>query len=150
MNTPAKQGQVFSDTNTVKNWLSKVIIDYRNQEQTVDADKKLKASLTRDYYQYKLMAITSEYDTLTNEQFDAYWKTKFQTQYVGKSGFFNWTQDSGPIEILKCNYVKQTTDTSVTFQVAIRDLQWQTTNNMDITVVSYKDTILIGDVKHQD
>jgi hypothetical protein len=150
MSTPTNQEQVLSDTNTVKNWLSKVIIDYRNQKQTTDSDNKLQASLTRDYYQYKLMDITSEYDTLTNEQFDAYWKTKFQTQYVGKSGFFNWTQDSGPIEILKCNYVKQNTDTSMTFQVVTKDLKWQTTNNMDITVVSYKDTILIGDVKHQD
>lgn len=97
------QGHFIADTIEIKNWLTKVVVDYRNNEQTVGSDKQLRSVLTEDYYNYKSTDITLEYDTLTKDQFTKQWKTKFQTQYVGDKGFFNWTQDSGPIKVIKCN-----------------------------------------------
>lgn len=145
-----KQGHFLADTIEIKNWLTKVVVDYRNNEQTVDSDKQLRSVLTEDYYNYKSTDITLEYDTLTKDQFTEHWKTKFQTQYIGDKGFFNWTQDSGPIKVIKCNIMKQLTDTSLICHLVIEDLRWNTKNQMDITVISKNKSLIIADVKHLD
>ena len=148
--TTSGQLQILSDTTGLKTWLTKVIVDYRNNGPTQATDDQLRSVLTEDYYNYKSADITLDYDSITFEQFDERWKTKFQTKYVGKMGFFNWCQDCGPVEIVSCRTLRTIADTAHVFHVVIRDIRWNTNSEMDLTVISKDNRALIADVRHYD
>jgi hypothetical protein len=148
--TNSGQVQILSDTSDLKTWLTSVIVDFRNSDQTKVSDKQLRSVLTDDYYNYKSTDISLEYDTITREQFHEKWKTKFHTQYAGNKGFFNWCQDCGPVEITTCRTLKTVGDTARIFHVVIRDVRWNTNSEMEVTVISKDNRPLISDVRHYD
>lgn len=152
IDSPEKSGQGPGQTDTisVKTWLTKVIIDARNNEPSQSSEDQLRSALTEDYYNYKSTDITLEYDTITREQFDEKWKTKFQTKYVGRMGFFNWCQDCGPIKIFSCKTIKTIGDTVQVYHVVLQDVRWHTNSEMGVKVIFKDNRTLIADVRHYD
>ncbi len=149
-NKPESSSQILLDTVAVKNWLTKVIIDYRNSEASLANENQLSSFLTDDYYRYKSMAIGIEYDTITREQFDEKWKANFQTEYVGKMGFFNWCQDCGTVEVPSCSFLRPISSSAQIFRVVLKDVRWQSNSEMDVVVVFKENQLLISDVRHYD
>ena len=101
-----KEINQLADTVFVKKWLTKVITEYVNSEDLKLADKNLQEVLTADYYNYKIDAITLEYSEMTYEEFQDKWKSKYDTRYVGKGGFFTSIMDNGNVEISLCKLLK--------------------------------------------
>lgn len=141
----------IQDTTLIKNWLTKVIIDYVNDEDLKAADNNMRSALTDDYYNYKQDAISLEYnEEMTEEEFHQKWKAKYDTRYVGKGGFFISAQDNGTIDIPVCTLLKSLGDTAQIFHVVIRDLRWETNHVRDITIISKDNKLLIDDIKEYE
>lgn len=148
--TKFEQTNRQADTTFLKSWLTNVILDYRNNDQTKESDKKLQEALSEDYYRYKLMSITLEYDTLTHEQFNSIWQPKFQTKYVGQMGFFNWCQDCGNIKVKSCRTIRSIGDSIHDFHVVLHDIKYNDESEMDVTIATRDKGPLIIDVKHRN
>lgn len=141
----------INDTTLIKNWLKKVIVEYVNSDGLKEAYITMQSKLTSDYYNYKQDAINLEYgEEMTEEEFHQKWKTKYDTKYVGKGGFFISAQDNGEIDIPICSFLKPLGDTANIFHVVIRDLRWKTNYVRDIKIVSKNNKLLIDDVKEYE
>lgn len=137
----------LGDTTNIKKWLSKIISDYVNNEDSKVADKNLKEVLTADYYEYKIDAITLEYSEMTKEEFHKKWKSKYDTRFVGNGGFFTSVMDNGNVEVAKCNLLKIYGDTAKIFYTVVHDLRWNKDYKFDIKTISKDNKILIDDVQ---
>jgi hypothetical protein len=145
------QIKAIQDTTLIKNWLTKIIIDYLNGNDLKASYNNMQLALTDDYYNYKQDAINLEYgEEMTEEEFHQKWKAKYDTRYVGKGGFFNSAQDNGTIDIPVCTLLKSFGDTAKVFNVVIHDVRWKTDHVCDITVVSRDNQLFINDVKEYD
>ncbi len=138
---------IIQDTVYVKKWLTKVIKDYINNDDLNVSHEHIRKTLTEDYYNYKLDAITLEYSEMTEEDFHQKWKAKYDTRYVGSGGFFTSVMDNGNVEIPTCTYLKSLGDTAQIFHMVVRDLRWEIDYVHDITVVIKNNKLLIDDVK---
>jgi hypothetical protein len=138
---------IMQDTIQVKKWLTKVITDYVNSDDSKVAYDNLRKELTEDYYNYKYEAITSEYSEMTEKEFHEKWKAKYDTKYVGTGGFFTSVIDNGTVEVPVCSVLKSLGDTSKIFHTVVRDLRWKTDYLFDVTVVFKNNKLLIDDVK---
>jgi hypothetical protein len=138
---------IIQDTIVVKNWLTKVISDFVNSDYSEDVYDKLRASLTKDYYNYKYDAITLEYNEITEKEFNEKWNTKYETKYVGNGNFFTSVMDNGNIEIPVCRFIKSVADTVKIFNTVVHDLRWKTDYVFDIKVISIDNRLLIDDIK---
>ncbi|MGN6646031.1 MAG: hypothetical protein ACTHJT_05835 [Cytophaga sp.] len=143
----AIRSNAMQDTLLVKKWLTQVITDYVNSDDSKVAYDSLRTKLTEDYYNYKYEAITLEYSEMTEKEFHEKWKTKYQTKYVGTGGFFTPVIDNGTIEIIGCNVLKSFGDSCMIFYTAFRDLRWKTDYLFDVKVISRNNKLLIDDVK---
>lgn len=135
------------DTVYVKKWLSKVITDYVNNEDEKVADKKLQEALTKDYYDYKIDAITLEYSAMSIEDFHNKWKSKYDTRYVGKGGFFTSVMDNGNVKVTTCRFLKNYGDTILIFHTNVHDIRWNSDYKFDIKIIYKDNKLLIDDVK---
>ncbi|WP_018344252.1 hypothetical protein [Cytophaga aurantiaca] len=146
-----KKTNSIQDTTLIKDWLTKVIIDYVNSEDGKVAYNNMRLALTDKYYNYKQNAINLEYgEEMTEEEFHEKWKSIYDTKFVGKGGFFIPTQDNGTIDIPTCTLLKSLGDTAQIFHVVIRDLRWKTNFVRDITIISKDNKLLIDDVKEYE
>jgi hypothetical protein len=146
----AQQSGKLQDTTTVKKWLTKVIVEYVNGDRQKNATDSLRSVMTDDYYRYKSDDITIEYSDMTAEEFNQKWKIRYVTKYVGKGNFFGSTQDSGPIEIPVCTFLRSSGDTAKVFHVETHDLRWNNNNALDITIVAKNNRLYIDDVKEHE
>lgn len=139
------------DTSSVKNWLIKVILDYTTNNDLKIAYKNMRSALTDNYYHYKQDAINLEYDTaMTEEQFHQKWKKRYDTKFVGRSGFFISTQDNGKIVIPVCVFLNSIGDSAQVYHVVIRDPDFQTEFIRDITVIRRDKQFFIDNVKEYE
>ncbi|MCF8253268.1 MAG: hypothetical protein K9H61_09835 [Bacteroidia bacterium] len=141
---------LLEDTVNIKKWLTKVITDYVNKKDLNAADKNLQKILTASYYEYKIEAITLEYSEMTKEEFQTKWKSKYDTRFVGKGGFFTSVMDNGNIEIAQCKLLKTFGDTAKVFYTVVHDLQWNQDYKFDIKIICKNNKLLIDDVKEYE
>lgn len=146
-NSNQKQKNKLLDTVYVKKWLTKVITDYVNSEDTEEDNKKLQEVLTTDYYEYKIDAITLVYSDMTIDDFNNKWKSKFDTKLVGGGGFFTSVMDHGKVKVSMCKLLKNSGDTKSIYQTIVHDLRWNTYYKFDIIIISKDNKLLIGDVQ---
>jgi hypothetical protein len=139
----------LEDTVYIKTWLTKVITDYVNSEDSKLADKNLQEVLTVDYYNYKIDAITLEYSEMTKEEFHDKWKSKYDTKFVGNGGFFTSVMDKGDVEISHCRLIQTYGDTAEIFHTVVHDIRWNTDYKFDIKIISKRNNLLIDDVQEQ-
>jgi hypothetical protein len=143
----------LQDTSTVKNWLTKVILDYTNENTGKDAFEKMRLLLTDNYYNYKQDAINLEYDNgieMTVEQFHQKWKNVYDTRFVGHGGFFISTQDNGKISVPVCKLINSSSDTVQVYHVVIRDHDFKNDFVRDIKVVSRNGQLFSDDIKEYE
>jgi len=138
---------VLQDTVYVKKWLTKVITDYVNNNDSKSANNNLEAALTEDYSNYKHEAITLEYSEMTKEEFYEKWEAKYDTKYVGNGGFFTYVMDNGNVEVPSCYVLESLGDTAKVLHTVVRDLRWKTNYLFDIKVISKNNKLFIDDVK---
>jgi hypothetical protein len=138
---------LLEDTVNIKNWLTKVITEYVNNKDLNAADKNLQKMLTASYYEYKIEAITLEYSEMTKEEFHTKWKSKYDTRFVGKGGFFTSVIDNGNVEIAQCKLLKTYGDTAKVFYTVVHDLRWNQDYKFDIKIIFKNNKLLIDDVK---
>ena len=146
-NSNRKQNNKLLDTVYVKKWLTNVITDYVNSEDSKEDNKNLQEVLTADYYEYKIDAITLEYSDMTLEDFHNKWKSKFDTKLVGGGGFFTSVMDHGKVKVTMCKLLKKSGDKKSTFQTIVHDLRWNTDYKFDIKIISKDNKLLIEDVQ---
>lgn len=122
-----------------KAWFTKIV------EDDSYSDKK---NYTKDYAEYKQDAINLVYDgDLTDEQFAAKWKDKFDIKYVSKgTGFMISAQDNGKLVVEKCD-LKPSTDNSFIFDVLIKDTDFSATFKREIKIIKEADSFVIADIK---
>lgn len=112
-----------------------------------EAEKEVKSIYTTQYTAYKIDAINVDLDDgLTEDEFIAKWKEKYNTKLAGIGfGFLVPEQDYGLIKVIHCELKNKTPDGFV-FNVAIEDTTNQTKYNRDIKVVTTEKSFLIDDV----
>ena len=144
----------LADTVKVKKWLTAVIENYTNMEDSRIALENLKKSLTADYYNYKRDALDLEYDngdtTLTEEEFKNKWKDKYNIKFVGNGGFIISAQDYGKAKVTTCNFIKNKGQNAALYKVVIDDLDFKTKFNRDIKVIVQNGKLLIDDIVEYD
>lgn len=142
---------LLADTLKVKQWLSNAIESYTNDEDVATSSKTLRNSLTDSYYNYKLDAISLEYDsdTLAAEKFKK-WQGKYDTRYVGSGGFIISAQDNGKVKVTSCNYFKESGQNASIYRVVIEDLDYKAKFNRDIKVIVQNGRLLIDDIIEYD
>lgn len=144
----AEENKMLQDSTLIKTWLTNVILDYLNSDDLKADYNNMRLALTDDYFEYKQDAIGLEYgDEMTEDEFHQKWKTKYDTKYVTKGGYFVSSQDYGKIEIDKCNFVKVIGDSGQVYHVVMRDLHWNTDYVRDFTIIKQGNKFLIDDVK---
>ena len=140
---------LLADTAQVKAWLTKVIEDYTHNDTSSNHFEVLRKSLTDDYYNYKQDALNMEYDSddtpLTAAGFQKKWQGKFNTKYVGPGGFIISAQDNGKIKVT-LHLIQQVDQQASLYKVFIEDLDFKSTYNRDIKVITQDGKFLIADI----
>jgi len=144
----------LADTVKVKKWLIGVIENYTNGQDPKASFKKLKQSLTTDYYHYKQDALNLEYDngntSLTEEAFKKKWQDKYNIKFAGSGGFIISAQDNGKVKVTTCNFIKNEGQNAALYKVVIDDLDFKTKFNRDIKVIVQNGKLLIDDIIEYD
>lgn len=145
----SQEAKVVSDSTQACSWLKQNVEAYFKNE---DVDK-IQDITTPDYYEYKLDAINVDMlvdGSLTEEQFQKKWGSKYDTKYVGlNQGFLISGQDWGSIVVSTCDVIKED-EKSITLKSVISDCEYQTDYHREIVLEKANNSFKIKDVREFD
>lgn len=128
-----------------KKWLIKAIEDFFRE----DVINRLESITTASYAEYKIDAMNLAYDHgLSQAEFERKWKGTFDvSKNAYDKGFLIDAQDNGKITVKKCDFLSESKAGGYVFQVVLYDELFKSSYKSDVTVVPYKGSWAIGDVK---
>lgn len=138
----------INESDAAKKWLEKSIENYFTTDLGT-MDKEMQKITTPEYYDYKTDAMNVDLDvdgSLTEKEFQAKWKNKFDTDKAGiGSGFLITGQDWEEIKVSKCELISGNEEEQ-RFNVLLSDKNLKAEYPVTIKVVKRKGIFLIADV----
>ncbi len=132
-----------------KSWLIKAIDTYFNSD-----NQDMQSLTTQEYFEFKTDAMNVDLDvddSLTQEEFEAKWKDKFDlSTHPTQIGFLISGQDWDRIEVKECHQIQSSEANRIKFKTTLVDSALQAKYTRDIIIIKNKDSFKIADVIEYD
>ncbi|WP_284461347.1 hypothetical protein [Chryseobacterium sp.] len=137
-----------NESGEAQKWLEKSIEDYFKAD-IGNEEKAIQKITTKDYFDYKTDAMNVDMDvdgSLTENEFEDKWKTKFNIKQAGIGvGFLISGQDWTGIKIAKCQLISENGN-SFMFDVILSDKETKAEYPIKVKVSKENVSFLIADV----